>query len=193
MTNLNNLEIYDGQLFASNRSGTNPGVWSVGSGLPTASGNTMTELFSSPSVYGFYLADLNPSVPGLDTAYVADDTKGIEKFTFNGSTWTQVGTAVGGTAAAYRGMTGEVTANGVQLFLTGQGTNPGVYGYADNSGFGGSLTGTPTLIAALPNATNEVFRGIDFVPTPEPSTLVLGALGLGSLAIVARRRGRSEK
>ena len=53
-------------------------------GMPT-SGN------SSP--YGFALWDRNPSVAGVDTLYVADDRTaanggGIQKWSFNGTSWT---------------------------------------------------------------------------------------------------------
>src|SRR5262249_14548737 len=100
VTNVRSTEIRSGQLFGSTASGTR-GIDSIGSGLPTTSGNTATNLIntgSSSSPYEFVLID-DPSNTastvttfGFDTAYIADDSAtgsggGIQKWVWNGSAW----------------------------------------------------------------------------------------------------------
>ena len=67
----------------------------MGTGTPTASGQTLTSLPGFPtsgSQYGFFFADLNAGVAGLDTLYVADDTStvgigGILKYSLVCGSW----------------------------------------------------------------------------------------------------------
>jgi PEP-CTERM motif len=188
VTNTRVLEGFSGQLYVSSNAASNAGVNSVGAGLPTSPGQNLSLIVGSTSVFDYFFADLDPSVPGLDTLYLADDgggssPGGIKKYSLVGGNWI-LNNIVGAGADNYRGLTGEVTANGVQLFATRQSTtNPGIVALTDSAGYNANDNGTPNLIVPLPN--NEAFRGIDFAPhaaVPEPDTLVLlclGALGLG--------------
>jgi PEP-CTERM motif len=191
--NTRDLEIYGStpQLYASSNNGSFTGVNTVGSGLPTSTGNTIANIINSASVYGFFLAHLNPSDSGVDTAYVADDGVGIEKYSLVGSSWVANG-VIGTAADAYRGLTGSVTSGGgVQLYATRQGSNPGIVGVLDTTGYNHTIGGTASLIVPLP--TNEAFRGIDYAPSnvPEPSAVILAALGALVVAIGRRRLGRN--
>ncbi|HEY4309598.1 MAG TPA: PEP-CTERM sorting domain-containing protein [Pirellulales bacterium] len=194
VTNTRVVEIYGptAQLYATSGSGSNKGVNAVGTGLPTTSGTSFSLEAASASPYGMFLAQLNPSSSGPDTAYVADDGVGIEKFSLVSGTWVASG-VIGSATDAYRGLTGSVTANGVQLYATRQGgTSQGIVSLVDTSGYNATINGTANLIVAL--GTNEAFRGIDFAPhaVPEPSTLALGAIGLGVALIARRRRSRAS-
>jgi hypothetical protein len=184
------LEDFLNQLYVSSSSGTNVGVNTVGSGEPTASGQPVSLVVGSASAYDFFFADLDSSVPGLDTAYVADDNAnvgGIRKFSLVGGTWT-LNNVIGTGADSYRGLTGQVTANGIQLFATRQGgTSQGIVTLTDSSGYNANNNGTANLIVPLPS--NTAFRGIDFAPiaVPEPSTWVLAVMALVAAAVVQRR------
>jgi hypothetical protein len=172
------------QLYVTSGSGSNKGVNTVGTGLPTTTGTPFTLNPASASPYGMFLTQLNPASPGIDTAYVADDGVGIEKFSLVSGTWVASG-VIGTATDAYRGLTGSVTANGVQLYATRQGgTSQGVVSLFDGSGYNSTITGSPNLI--VPLGANEAFRGVAYAPTPEPGTFVLGGVGLG-LLLVARR------
>ncbi len=91
--NVRVVKIFNGQLYYS----TAGGIFKVGTGLPTSSGTTSTALFTmqagNSSPYSFVFLDRDPSVPGPDVMYVADDgtgasgVRGIFKYYFNGATW----------------------------------------------------------------------------------------------------------
>jgi hypothetical protein len=201
VTNIRQVNVYANQLFASDSSGSAVRLGTVGSGLPTTSGQTITNLpnfeTSTGSPYAYFFADLSPTngfgTTGLDTLYVADDGAGtpagqIQKYTFSNASgnWTASGTA---SAGAIRGLTGFVNGVNVSLFgttggssATGGGT---LYGFSDSTGYGGSITGSASSLATAAN--NEAFRGIGYVAIPEPATVVLAGLSLLALATSSRR------
>src|SRR5262249_24793827 len=153
------------------------------SGLPTASGTTVTRLAgltdaNSPSTFGFFFADLDPGIAGFDTLYVADDGTGaLSKFSLVGGSWTPSGT-VGADAADYRGLAATVSGTPVTLFATRKGGGGSTGGgelvkLVDASGYGGTLTGTPTLLATA--AANTAYRGLALAPVaPSPTPTPTG-------------------
>ena len=150
-------------------------VGSVGTGLPTTGGQTFTNLPGVPastgSIYGFFLADLDASVAGVDTLYYADDSNtagvgGIAKYSLVNGTWTSNG-LVGNFSDSYRGLTATVSGTTVSVFATRKGGSTGTGGgelvsLVDSTGYNGSLTGTPTLLATA--GTNQSFRGVALAP-----------------------------
>ncbi len=175
LANNRQVNIFNNQLYSSDSSGTALRLASIGSGLPTTSGQAMTNLpgfaTSTGSPYSFYFADLSPAVAGLDTLYVCDDAAGIQKFSFDGSTWTAKG-SVGAGADAYRGIAGTVAGSTVTLYITRKGGSAAAGGgeiasLIDSSGYSATLTAVPTLLATA--AANTAFRGIAFAPLPPPT------------------------
>ncbi len=163
------------QLYLSTASGAFQGVASVGSGTPTTSGQTTTLLpgfptVAGPSSYMFFFADLSAGVAGPDTVYVADDRAspngGIQKWTYNGSTWSLTNTiGLSGT----RGITGTVSGTNVTLWVTDGGT---LRTLTDTAGYNVNNNGTLTTLATAP--TNTAFRGVAFAPAaaaPTPAVL----------------------
>ncbi|MET0793611.1 MAG: hypothetical protein ABW061_18975 [Polyangiaceae bacterium] len=172
VVNLRQVGIFGAQLFVSDASGSAVRLGPVGVGLPTTSGQTITNLPGIPtstgSPYGFFLADLDSNTPGLDVAYVADDGAGLLKYSLLGSTWTANGT-LGTAADAYRGLTGVVSGSSVTLYATRKGGSTATGGgelvqVIDAAGFNGALTATPTLLATA--AVNTAFRGVALAPQP---------------------------
>ena len=201
-TNLRQLKIFNDQLYTSSASGSLR-LGTVGSGLPTSTGSTITNLSGFPtsgSPYSYFFADLSSAVPGLDTLYVADDGAAangtIEKFSLVGGSWVANGTIVakqtfGSETDGVRGLTGAVdpASGSVTLFATtgaGAGANAGgqLWSLTDTSGYDATITGTLNALASA--GTNEMFRGVAFAPTPEPSSL--GLLALAALMGARRRR-----
>jgi hypothetical protein len=114
------LGIFGGQLYGSSGSGAYTNVFSIGSGLPVTVGQTATSLPGLPtsgaSPYGFVLLDLDPSVPGNDRLYLADDVAGIEEWTFDGTVWNQSGSFNLTTPVGFRGLAG-YAANGTVTLM----------------------------------------------------------------------------
>ena len=180
VTNTRNVEIYNGQLYFSTGSGT-PGIYSVGSGLPTATGQTSTAQISTgtgSSPYGFVMFDTDGN-GAIDRAYIADDRTsaggGLQKWTFNGTSWTnswsllvnstnQLSATAGSGFAGLRGLSGSF-ANGVATLYatTNEALNNRMISIVDSG-----LT-TPTSAISLASAgANYVFRGLDLVPDNTP-------------------------
>ena len=198
-TNMRNVGIFGGQLYASSAASTGYGVFAVGSGLTTSAGQTSTLIINAganASTYGFVMFDTNQD-GGVDLAYLADDRTtaggGLQKWMLVGGTWTQswsrlvnaTGTlsdTAGTGFAGIRGLTGTWDAvNGAQLYATTtETTNNRLISIVDNGS-------TPTLATNLASAgTNYVFRGVAFTPVPAPGALAL--LGVAGLIGARRRR-----
>jgi hypothetical protein len=160
--------VFGGQLYITSSTPGNAGVNTVGVGLPTTTEQPLTRLSglsdaTNPSNYGFFFADLSTTVTGVDTLYIADDKIGaLGKFSFDGSTWLAKGT-IGVDTDDYRGLTGSVSGTTVTLYATRKsGTAGELVTLTDTSGFGGTLSGTPSVIAT--GGTNTAFRGVAMAP-----------------------------
>lgn len=186
-TNVRVVNLLAGQLYTSNASGAFQGVSTVGTGLPTTSGQTATILpgfptASGPSAYDYWLADAS-------TMYVADDRAtasggGLQKWILSSGTWSLAYTMSTSLTAGLRGLTGTVDAasgNFLLYAVTADATANKLVSVID-SGAGSSFTTLATAPA------NTAFRGVDFAPVPTPGTLAL--LGLSGLAVARRRRTR---
>jgi hypothetical protein len=92
------------------------------------------------------------------------------KFSLVGGTWVSNGN-VGTSADSYTDLTIKVSNNTVTIFATRKGANSnGVRGgelvkLIDNSGYNGSLSGTPIVIAAVATANTVAFRGVSKAPS----------------------------
>jgi hypothetical protein len=179
-TNVRWTHVFNGQLFASASSGTFTNVFRVGTGTPTTPGQTATSLPGLPtsgaSPYGFVLFDRSVSVAGLDTLYLADDRAvasggGLQKWTFDGTTWALAATSSavsGGTATGFRGLAGVASGGSVTLFATSSveganGTQNRLVKFVDAVPFGASSSAlTGTSIATAP--ANTAFRGVALSP-----------------------------
>jgi autotransporter-associated beta strand protein len=161
--------VVGGQLYISSASGAFR-VATVGTGAPTSSGQSTTNLPGTPatgSPYQFFLARIgNPTgFAGPNVLYVADDTTsaagGLLKYTFDGTTWTAAGGLSGATGqpfTAVRGLTGLVTGdNSVQLFAA---SGTGLVSVNDTTAGAAATFDTPLVGATA--GTNQAFRGIAF-------------------------------
>jgi len=174
-------------------------------GFPAGAGTPL------PSPDSIFLAKLNPAgAANPDTIYVTDDSLGqVQKWTVNESTgtWSETGdmTAPGGDTFL-KGLTGSVNGATVSLYATANGTGATVadlYTGTDNTGFGGTASGTlatPAGFVAL--GANETFRGLVYLPVPSapvpesPFAILLPlsalvVLGGGVFLVLLRRRRRA--
>lgn len=191
-TNLRNVGIANGQLYASSASGTGTqGILSIGSGTPVTTGQTAALLpnFSANlvgppavtgSMYDFYFASAT-------TAYVADDSAGVlgglQKWTFDGTNWNRGTVFTAGLAAGarIRQIAGTTDGSGnTVIYATTEAS--GVFTIVSFTDTGaGSTFSAPIATAGTLNA----FRGIELV-VPAPGAAAL--FGIGVLAISRRRR-----
>ena len=185
VANVRNVEVFAGQLYSSNSSGSAVRIGAVGNGTPTTPGQVNTNLPGFPttgSPTAYYFADLTAAVAGMDTLYVAEDTTGggqIQKYSLASGSWVATGTAA---ASAVRGLTGVVSANGsVTLYgTTGTSTSTGggsIYSFTDSTGYNGTISGAATTLVSA--ATRTTFRGIALTPGVafSPASLPNGTQG----------------
>jgi hypothetical protein len=152
--------IANGQLYMASGSSTNLGVNTVGTGLPTTTGQTVTLTVptavsgtGTASPYDFWFKDASD-------LYIADDRStanggGIQKWTFNGSDWALAYTLAVGASSGARGLTGEFDGTNTILWATNTG---GQLVTVTDTGAGSLFT-----VKAVPQA-NTTYRGIVFVP-----------------------------
>jgi hypothetical protein len=165
--NMRNVHIFAGQLYVSSGSGMNTNVMTVGSGLPTTNGQTVTALpglpMSMASPYSFAFFDLNNGVAGVDTLYIADDSAlasggGIQKWTFDGTIWTKVATFANGLTGGVRGLAGALV-GGVPTLLVVNTLNPSSVLVVTDDG-----SADPALSIVTTSAMDAFYRGVAFSP-----------------------------
>ena len=161
LTNLRSISIYNGQLYIGAATSLN----TVGSGLPTTTGQVAAALPSLAGVssYDFFIADAN-------TIYVADDSTiaslsgGIQKWTFNGVTWSRAYVLTSGITTGVRGLTAVIGSSPLRLYATTTETsNNKLVTVLDN----GSSAASPYSQVALAG-TNKAFRGVRYLAPPLP-------------------------
>ena len=197
-------------LFVSAATGTWPTVGVYGGNpLVTATATSLTAQPDIPlqggtpttSRYGFVYLDTNPSIPGLDTMYVADDgltDGGITKYLLAASgTWNKSGQLIRTGTDNFRGLTAGFDGTNVTLFGTWKSSNSStggvsqLFSFVDANAATSTLTGSSTQLTILATSgTNQVFRGAVMV-VPEPSAIAL--LGAGACGAVAVWRGRNRR
>jgi hypothetical protein len=172
-TNLRGASIFGGQLHISSGAGTIR-VGTVGTGLPTASGTVTANLPgfpATPSVTGFYLADLSPAVAGVDTLYVADDgASQLQKYSLVSGSWVANGNVA---VTSARGLTGSVLGTTVTLFGTSGSAGTTLYKFTDAAGYNATISGTVSNIASA--GSNKAFRGVAFAPVGSTPPTVTGS------------------
>jgi hypothetical protein len=170
--------IFNSQLFVSssstsfNGSGSNVGIWTVGTGTPTSALPTVptSELVNVINTAGSPY-DFAVSPDGL-TIYVADDRStvagGVQK-------WTSATGAAGSFTLAYTLPTGAANVGARGLTVDFSGANPVIIGTSAEASANrvfrlvdtGSAA-TATTLATAP--TGKIFRGVDFAPQSATDT-----------------------
>jgi hypothetical protein len=164
--NVRQVSVVDGQLYTSadpTKAGAT--IATVGTGLPTTSGQSVTNLpFSTQPTdpYAYSLLTLG-SGSAPDTLYEADfDSGAVVKYGLISGSWVPEGSV---SVTTPEGLTANDDNGTVTIYVTSAGTS-GTTGIlqeiTDSSGVGGTLSGAATTIATLP--ANEAARGVAFAP-----------------------------
>ncbi|MDO7845512.1 glycosyl hydrolase [Hymenobacter sp. M29] len=141
---------------------------------------------------GFVMFDVNPSVPGFDLLYYTDDTPTptLNKYTFNGTTWTARGTyaITGLNDNLLRDMTGTLvrgvpTLYGVSYTSIVRLEDRSTTYTLANTAFTNTLNVTQTVLRNNATSTTYAYRGIAFTPGTRdslyvrvPQTITFGAI-----------------
>jgi hypothetical protein len=165
------VKIFNGQLYVTSASGAFLSVCTIGTGTPTDTGQTTTVLSGMPTTgsHSPYSFSINPDGNKL---YLADDGSaandgGIQKWTFDGSTWTKAYTLfnTGSATIATRGLTVDWSGSDPMIYAT---TATG----APNRLIKVTDTGSGSVAETLATSpTNTVFRGVDFAPAVNSITI----------------------
>lgn len=158
-TNNRAVNIYDGNIYSSNGSGSGTARLRMITGLPENTGNANNEIsgFATSGTYADFIAfNRDPGVTGIDLVYVLNGNS-VEKFSFDGAVWTSRGTVVVGTNLS--GITGRIDGANVIIFTT-RSTELGTF--TDNAAYNATITGTYLQLATAP--TNTAFRGVSLTP-----------------------------
>lgn len=186
--NSRGVRIFGGQLYEWGDASGNYGVFEVGSGLPISGSQTLNGLpgisGSTLGTYGFFMADLDNTVPGYDTLWMARDTTGVSKYSLVGGTWTLNNTIDPGQVVH---IDGYFQAGGVVLAVVEGSTHSTtrIMTLTDTSGYNANMVGSFAEVVGDPEF--NAFRGVAFA-IPEPGTMTL--LAVAGLALAARRRLR---
>jgi hypothetical protein len=189
--NTRGTAIYNSQLYSSAQSG-NIGISTVGSGLPTTTGNTHVILSGTTSntelldPRGFVFADVDDNGTP-DVMYVADAnvtaTQGLVKFSNTGGVWTKRGNLPNPTGRTVHGIGVQVVGGNRVLYIClGTSTSPAneIYKFTDNSAVTANITSSGTDIAAAcglpiitsPASTQVLFKGVSFAPVNVPTPTI---------------------
>lgn len=199
-TNTRVANIINGQLYTSSASSPFIGVSTIGTGLPTTTGQTATILPGFPATitgsshYGYVGLD-SPSNPvvGLDTLYVADDRTtpngGIQRWVFDGALWAATGTATQASGGV-RGLTATQNGNNVTLYATTTESNANRLVSINDLLAPGGGTFDPAFVTLATAPALTAFRGVSFAPVPEPTT-VLSVCAIAGIAYKLRRRTKT--
>ncbi len=160
--NERNIGIYNGQLYMGSASGAFIGLNTVGTGTPTTAGQTATLLpgVTTNNTKDFFFSDANTLYLGLSAG-----TNVLEKWTFNGTSWTQayVLNNNGAFTTPLQCLTGVVNGGVVTIYGTLQdtvGAGNRLVSVTDT----GSSASPYTVITTAPNLT--WWKGVAFTPTP---------------------------
>ena len=155
VTNLRAVNIFNNQLYFSTGSGTT-GIYKVGTGLPTTTGQTSVISIASTDPYAYYMVNRGGSNWNCYAVYATGP--GIYKWSSadNGATWTARGSV---TTAAVYGIIAKVNGSNVDIYAT---TITSILKLSDTAAYNANISGTATTLATTPS--NTYLRGIAFAP-----------------------------
>lgn len=166
--NIRDVNIFGGQLWDSSGSGSSvgKGVHQVGTGLPTTGAQTITAWTADAvSTSSFYMVD-SDSDTVFETMYAVAPSL-VRKYVLAAGVWVPKGSVA--LTNALQVVASVEPGGAVTVFAGGAGS---VISFVDPNPASGSITGlTTTTIVSAP--AGYTLGGIEFTPTPEPTTAIM--------------------
>ena len=173
ITNSRTVNIFNNQLYVTSNSSTYR-MSTVGTGTPTTTGNTITNMNGMPTSnfdpYAYVFLDRDATVSGVDVCYIVSlggsgVSAGIFKYSYNGTTWTNRGSITG----YCRGLTAMVNCAGeVDLYVTVSSSNiakpTALHKVTDNAAFNANISASSLGTAIATSGSNYAFGSIAFAP-----------------------------
>jgi hypothetical protein len=172
-TNNRYIGIFNGQLFYSTGSGAN-GIYKVGNGKPTTTGQTSVIQAASTSPFGFSVSPDGLTIYAFGSAntivrFTYSGTYNPITFTYSGGTWSTASTGftltgATGVAVDWNNYAFSTGINGAKIYAC----NPTTLVTVNDNGTSAITTTTLRTISG-----NNAFRGLAFSPVRQ--TVILGA------------------
>ena len=191
VTNIRVVNVFNGQLYCTTGSGAFKSISAVGTGLPTTAGQTIAVLPGMPNLAASTEDPNTFSIrPGAgDTAYIADSRAknrngGVQKWAYNGSTWTLLYTLDSGLTSGIRSIVVDWSTPRATIYGTNNDSYmkdmPGnkIVAVTDNDS-------TSEFTAIATADVNFMFRGIALAPEATASTTVYTFIGDGNWDVAA--------
>ncbi len=191
VTNIRVVNIFNGQVYCTTGSGAFKSISTVGTGLPTTAGQTIAVL---PGMPNFAASPEDPNTFSIkpvtgDTAYIADSRAknkngGVQKWAYNGSTWTLLYTLDSGLTSGIRSIVVDWSTPRATIYGTNNDSYmkdmPGnkIVTVTDNDS-------TSAFSAIATADVNFMFRGIAFAPEAVASTTIYTFTGDGNWDVAA--------
>lgn len=190
VTSTRGIGIFNNQLYISSGSASYY-LNTVGSGVPTTSGNSVTNLpgfpVSNTSAVSFVLLDADSTVAGPDLLYVAtlgsvnSANYGIRKFSFNGTTWTARGAIYNATGYFARSLTAKIDSGVVKIYaLVATATNirpTMLYKFTDATAYNATISNNASALSSgtllYASGSGYAFGGVAFSPLEQASSGLL--------------------
>ena len=180
-TNTRVVNIFNGQLFYSTGSGTN-GIYKVGNGKPTTTGQTSTLQAASTAPYSFSVSPDGLTIYAFGSSttivrFTYSGTYNPATFTYSGGTWSAASTgftlsAATGVAVDWTGYTFSTGLNGARIYAC----NPTNLVAGNDNGTGAITT---TILRTI--SGNNAFRGLAFSPIKQTVSLGVNSPATGNL------------
>ncbi|HLO37446.1 MAG TPA: T9SS type A sorting domain-containing protein [Lacibacter sp.] len=161
------LNVFNNQLYISCEF-NNVAVGVFSGNFPITVAPAITNLPGLPTTnttpIGFFLADVDNTVAGVDVLYVCDrngfggaTANTITKYSLVGGNWVKNNSIA---VTNPLGLTGVVNGSTVTLYAT---SSTRLYSFADASGYNANITASLTILATA--AGNSTFKGLAFAPS----------------------------
>ncbi len=161
VTNARQLSVQNNKLYFSTGSGTSRGIYQVGTSTPPITSVTSAVVINMGATADPYAFQFSPNG---NVCYIAENLTGVQKWVFNGTTWSLAYTFSMGTGLTARGLAVDFYSYATPRIyaVAVNATQTNIVYFHDN---GSNNSTTVNTISSLTTATaNKAYRGIAFAP-----------------------------